>query len=1211
MQSSNHILDNFVPYKSIIKDWYGALDSEFKEWDVESIKKGILEAAMRGIAELLSCDGEPFPEPTHIGGIGITFEKPFIVNGIRCKLAGYCGTDASIPQTFHSEVLNASRESICLCVLSSIRQQLWPIDIEDPYTGAASLIPIYPADVNAISRGDISIMQLVDFKLYRRLFLHYPDRETVYSVRLYADYLKLADQQDGIVPQPLEELLQHLPEDHRTWVDHPLTERVLRTIKTGRNCLLVGASSSGKSVLALQVGKSLMLGGQKIRYFNLSPVRGFAPKLIKEILWSSENSAFQLFIVDDLQSNPSLAYYFLTIVATAQRVSVNPAVSSLALSWIDFAKEAATWQEDCLPLLVKPEQVRVQIIDQFSDFVNKQDIEYFKNRLGDDLLLFKLCLSESRKLKKRASLREVAERIWNDRIIVADLNREEAERVTLVACSLGRYDIAASMVFLIHEANATEITIGKLTSGGMLRQYGESFVVGHRSLCGLLADWLSYGGGWRSLGGFHGPQNTNAVMRDYLRSLGPSLAIDSLRALQARAGFKEKSKLNRRAAAIVEIWQTFNALVERIEYRQDADPTWGNDMASAMFAMQTFYEIGKPHLGNPSLSFFRSHWKIDKESLKLDLNGLRTTEDFFAIHQKMIEEDETLGSKIPKTWEPADQLNPVRFHRMWLMGLILCAESTTNKPLVPLERLATIVERELIKGKGFYPTRVPWCTARIIIGLAACGRTVDNSPVVKKAVNWLLTDRSMGGACYNGLWESGTGTWNTRLETTGMVLLAIASSGFDIDDERLASAKSFLMAERPYWTAPERELDGTQAIHAYLETGGEWQEIAQEVQRLSQWARSEAFWERATLSAQAELEQSCLVAQIVWYLINIGWKAIKSDLPAFLDALALPSYFDLDVADRGVPLTDSPPMPQTASIEVPKYDEAVDRAFQCLAKIQEISLPKCTVVGSYRRYDQRLRNSLLDWKMRIVSPLLASTNIHENFLIWAAPGSGKSFFVQEIGRSLGNKIDFIDLNLAKMSQVEFVEGLSRLSKLGKAFLCMIDEVDARSDQNWPLEVAFAAMDLNLDPTRSAVMVLVGSSGAGLQALSRSLTLRSKGTDLLDRIPMDRRFEIPAMMLEDRLVIFASNVLESAVASGHTVSSIEKLALYFVLKNDEYNSPRQLRNLAAAAVGRMNADEFRLKYDDLFFKGDRANQLFWVKYQSVASDISNQYISLVD
>jgi hypothetical protein len=176
-------------------------------------------------------------------------------------------------------------------------------------------------------------------------------------------------------------------------------------------------------------------------------------------------------------------------------------------------------------------------------------------------------------------------------------------------------------------------------------------------------------------------------------------------------------------------------------------------------------------------------------------------------------------------------------------------------------------------------------------------------------------------------------------------------------------------------------------------------------------------------------------------------------------------------------------------------------------------------------------------------------------------------------------------------------------------LILIDEVDARSEETWPYESFFSLLDVNLDSSKAFVFVLVGSTTTGMQGMVRAIEQRSKGKDLLDRVPVDRRFEIPELSLEDKCVIFASQVVAAAVSSGRQIRYIEKLALYYVLSNRDLQSPRQLRDLAVSASQRAAAEEDRLKYDDLFFSGDYRNQDFWVDHQAVTGELSNSFVRI--
>ncbi len=184
-----------------------------------------------------------------------------------------------------------------------------------------------------------------------------------------------------------------------------------------------------------------------------------------------------------------------------------------------------------------------------------------------------------------------------------------------------------------------------------------------------------------------------------------------------------------------------------------------------------------------------------------------------------------------------------------------------------------------------------------------------------------------------------------------------------------------------------------------------------------------------------------------------------------------------------------------------------------------------------------------------------------------------------------------------------------INKATTPVLCLIDEIDARENETWPYEKFFSTLDLNLDEKRCIVFVLIGSYPTGMQGMIRSMECRSKGKDLLDRIPASNRFEIPAPVIEDRAIIIASHVLAAAEKRKLEVKEIEKLALYYALGNVDIQTPRQLSDLIQDAVNRLQQGEDRLKYDDLFFSGDRRNQKFWAEHQNVAMELSDIYILL--
>ena len=1195
----------FIPYWKAYADEAEAKASGKTRWSDASLSAGIVGKALQGLAASMDA-GDDAPAELHIdelseGIVGLQSHRQF--RGIRFSLLAVEHRDHASPSALARELSDRARETICLCILPSVSLKVWPLSGQERHIGAATIIPLYPVDIDAIARGDIEILDLLDYKLHRRLLVNKPDPGTQFDSWLVSGFLSARRGSDASL-QNIQEVLHSLPEDVREWLEHPLLSRVRGVLEHGRGCLLVGPSSSGKSVLALQVGRSFLLAGRSVEYINLGQTEGFPGGLFRSFFCLQRQKEQPLMIVDDLQSNPAAARYVLAVASAARRTSAQPTPAILAVSWVDYSQEAGTWFDDCLPIAVRPHQLREKLATKYRSALSERDINHILRTFREDIFLLRLSLEQSKQRKRLVGPAELALHVWESRRRDSKTEESEAVRVALVVGSLGRFDIPTPPGFLQREASVREDVVKDLLRTGLLRRHQANLSMGHRSLCGLIADWLASSDGWRELDRHDGPRSAGGVVLDYLRSLGSSLAVDSLRALHARAGFKDRPRLNSRAAALVELWEAFNAVLERIEHQQSVDATWGSVPSSVMFAVAAFSEVGKADLAREGIAFLRRHWNACNGGIEVLTEGLKTADDFAKIQLAMAKEDETSQDRDHRPL--ARDVDVEQFHRTWVLGLILCAEAASGEPRIPLKKLAQLVEDEQLPSGAFYPERVPWCTARVLLGLAVCGRTVDTSQAVQDGVAWLLRDTSQGGACSGGIWPSGTGSWNTELEATGMVLLSLAAVGYNCSHSRLDAARAYLLSQRNQWTAPGCELDGALAIQAFLDTGGAWEEVAPEAQKLSQWAKGEAFWQGATESAKESLDQSCRVAQIASYLISIGWTAIRSDLPGFLDALVTTDPFCQGVSPEKEQADEDRSAPREP---VRMSDTAVDPELDALRRLESISLSDCTVVGGYLRYDERTRNKLRDWKSRIQDALVSQTQSHQNFLIWAAPGSGKSFFVKEIARALTDNLSYSELNLAQLSREDFCQKLAAVRDCETPVLCLLDEIDTRSDETWPYEECFSLLDLNLAEHRLAVFVLVGSASTGMEGMMQSMRRRVKGQDLLDRIPASNRFEIPPLSLEDQVVIVASQALVAADTRGQSLREIERLALYYIIKNRDLRTPRQLGDLAAEAIQRASGDDDRLKYDDLFHRGDSRNQQFWVEHSEVASELANTFVRL--
>lgn len=121
---------------------------------------------------------------------------------------------------------------------------------------------------------------------------------------------------------------------------------------------------------------------------------------------------------------------------------------------------------------------------------------------------------------------------------------------------------------------------------------------------------------------------------------------------------------------------------------------------------------------------------------------------------------------------------------------------------------------------------------------------------------------------------------------------------------------------------------------------------------------------------------------------------------------------------------------------------APQAARELVASLDFVDLPRFRVVGAYTRYDEGVRNALQDARQRILAGFDPPGGKRENHLIWAAPGTGKTFFVQQIAASLPDGIRYYEVNLAKCGEPEFRAGLRKIDDQ-TACLCLVDEIDTR------------------------------------------------------------------------------------------------------------------------------------------------------------------------
>ena len=288
-------------------------------------------------------------------------------------------------------------------------------------------------------------------------------------------------------------------------------------------------------------------------------------------------------------------------------------------------------------------------------------------------------------------------------------------------------------------------------------------------------------------------------------------------------------------------------------------------------------------------------------------------------------------------------------------------------------------------------------------------------------------------------------------------------------------------------------------------------------------------------------------------------------------------------------------------------ERSSDELITLVGGLSSVRLDDYAVVGSYMRFGERVREQLKDARVRIAEACATPAKRRDNHLLWAAPGSGKTYFVEQVAASLPD-IAYVELNLAKLTEASFREGLAQ-AIAGGPTICLIDEVDAKPEEPWPYEALMPFLDVNLERGGGIVFVLAGSSGATIEEFKGRIRARPKGTDVLSRVPEANGWEIAPMDAGDRILVALSQMLNAAAELDRSISGVEKLALHYLAAAPHIANARQLREFAVRAVERGSANRDRIRYDDLFDSGDPENKSYWASVMPQAEVLAGSFVHI--
>jgi phosphoserine phosphatase len=291
--------------------------------------------------------------------------------------------------------------------------------------------------------------------------------------------------------------------------------------------------------------------------------------------------------------------------------------------------------------------------------------------------------------------------------------------------------------------------------------------------------------------------------------------------------------------------------------------------------------------------------------------------------------------------------------------------------------------------------------------------------------------------------------------------------------------------------------------------------------------------------------------------------------------------------------------------------EQAEQIISLLRNKDIIDLDRYTVVGGYRRFNPDVRADLISLCQRIRASLTSQSSGRQNYLICAAPGSGKTYFIQEVANSLGDKIKFVEIDLSKDEEDVVKHRLDEVNG-DTSCLCMIDEIDGRAGEQWPYEVIYKKLDVNELSNRRAttVFALIGSSGGDPNGLKDAIRSRHKAGDLINRIPDNPQYcvTIPPLEVGDGICVYVSKVLEASAKKNAGITHVEKMAVFHAAMT-VIDSPRQITTLAEHAVDRVRGGDNVLRYNHHFDDTDNSDKSFWEKHKNAVSLLGSRQIKI--
>lgn len=658
-------------------------------------------------------------------------------------------------------------------------------------------------------------------------------------------------------------------------VPNPQLSSLLRLMESEQFVVLEGQSSSGKTTLLSQLVQNLSYEEKNPIWIDFSEIGYNVLSAIRQI----DSDKANIIIVDNAQASP----IDLSVLAQTFELLVEPMgieVKVIVATWPSGTELAKSLFDGAVVLVTDPSSMINTITKSLSSDAQPESIEKVARLAGGDCLVASI-LAENLGAK---DMSEALQKSVLKNVFLHARPTKQDKAVAYILTALGQFEIPVTLGFLSLVLGKPVDDVGERLR---LRQVQNRVSLGHRTFCYLaMASLLKE---MPNLSKTYGSSSDIALR--YIRALGDRdlLGVLSRLDLSSRdVGSQTGSDVDQ--GMLVQLWEAFNLLKARLIRLAELDPTFKDNIASAVFASTVLAHVAEPTWEKVA-EYVRGRWKPRASQGLVTDSGKPSAErnDFDAIITAMNEGDpysESFGF-----WEAPDDIDKDKFHRSWLVSLLLLFEGTAiGRDNKRVRKLKDFAESNITPSGAFYPQRVTWVTASNLRGYASLGLKIGSEQVLEEAFLWLKQSAPTGPLLDDSYWAHGTGHWNTEYQTTAMCLAALVEIGVPTTDPTIANARDFLLEKRSDWIASEKsaitsaiQIGRVDVINSLIKVGVDWSIFKVELEEAIAWSNNPNTWSSGgSVVATETKEESSNLTYVSSLLLQLIWAVMKENVVSLL-----------------------------------------------------------------------------------------------------------------------------------------------------------------------------------------------------------------------------------------------------------------------------------------------------------------------------------------